>query len=281
MIASLVILLLRLARPRGQFLGRVTVRLDSDPTAARDVYVPLTGQDGLINPHIRVERPSPGILLYRPGDSITYPNASVINLDLVNHAKEHTRKGKDTSGLKLEDRPWNEPGPSTGKASSSFDQLPKPVLRAIILDFSAVSQVDTSGLQSLLDAQNEIERYVDGAVDFHFAGILTPSIQRALIASGFGTGDREEEFPYEIAASFPGARSAEGFTPEYEAKGRMGAVFSPEDVEGIDRADAGSSNYSPDFGGPFCPVVAPSTPFFHLDLDSVVRIAEFGLRPHI
>lgn len=56
------------ARPRGQFLGRVRIHSDTEgpdaPLSQRDVYVPQH-PDGVRNPHIIVEAPPPGVIIYR------------------------------------------------------------------------------------------------------------------------------------------------------------------------------------------------------------------------
>ena len=60
-IASLVLLLIRVAHPRGVFLGKVTVRDNlSGGEAAREVFVPLS-RNGVTNPENNVTPPSPGI----------------------------------------------------------------------------------------------------------------------------------------------------------------------------------------------------------------------------
>lgn len=66
--ASAALLLYRIARPRGQFLGRVRIHADVEgttaPLSSRDVYVPRQ-PDGIRNPNIRVDAPPPGVIIYR------------------------------------------------------------------------------------------------------------------------------------------------------------------------------------------------------------------------
>jgi len=107
--ASLALLLLRVARPRGAFLGKVTVR-SSVSTVDRDVYLPLT-KDGITNPYVKVEAPSPGVLIYKFEESYVYPNSYIVYTAIVDYVKVNVRRGKDMSNVKLGDRPWNDPGP--------------------------------------------------------------------------------------------------------------------------------------------------------------------------
>lgn len=94
---SLALLLFRVARPRGSFLGRVRLRTDaagrppsptdkenggsgsvspvSPPVLHRDVYLPLL-PDGVRNPLVQVEAPPPGVLVYKFEESFLFPNAS-------------------------------------------------------------------------------------------------------------------------------------------------------------------------------------------------------------
>lgn len=139
--ASLALLLIRVARPRGYFLGKVTLYLDSttksQPTDTRDVYVPLNPKARLMNADVKVIPPAPGIIVYRHEESLVYPNASLVNTTLRDYVKEHMRRGIDMSTVKLSDRPWNDPGPRPGHDENA-ENLKKPLLKAIVLDFAAV-----------------------------------------------------------------------------------------------------------------------------------------------
>lgn len=79
--ASAALLLYRIARPRGQFLGRVRLHAEvEDPSTARathrDVYIPLTPTNGVHNPRVKVDPPPPGVIVFRFEESFLYPNAS-------------------------------------------------------------------------------------------------------------------------------------------------------------------------------------------------------------
>ncbi|GAC94423.1 sulfate permease [Pseudozyma hubeiensis SY62] len=213
--ASLVLLLIRIARPRGRWLGLVRVSHGTtDPHSSaltlshRDVFVPLDDKDGLRDPSIHVEPPPPGVLIYRFEEAFTYPNASSIADLLIDRVKEQTRPGKPSANNRLGDRPWNDPGPPNPALVKAFraatcrgrkDDLVdadlaahavdrRPILRAIIFDFSSVSNVDTTSVQTLVDVRTAVERYADAKVEFHFANVLSPWIRRGLLAGGFGLG---------------------------------------------------------------------------------------------
>jgi sodium-independent sulfate anion transporter 11 len=125
----------------------------------RDVYVPFnTNQNGMTNPAVKIEPPPDGVIIYRFEESFIYPNASYHNSALVDYVKANTKRGKEASATKLGDRPWNDPGPSRfslrrGKKSEAAQQLEneangvvreeKMTLRAVILDFGAVANLDT------------------------------------------------------------------------------------------------------------------------------------------
>ena len=180
-IASLVLLLLRIARPRGRFLGKVKVHPhDAPESESRVVYVPLNPSPNVMNPDLQIIPPAPGVILYRFEESYLYPNASIVNSALVDHAKATTRRGRDLTGVSASQRPWNDPGPRKGAAVE--DDSHKPLLRAVVLDFSGVyvffseipdlyaddlysAHIDTTGVQALIDTRNELERWVDGPVD--------------------------------------------------------------------------------------------------------------------
>ncbi|EPQ31389.1 uncharacterized protein PFL1_00724 [Pseudozyma flocculosa PF-1] len=210
--ASLVLLLVRIARPRGRWLGVVRVHhgtTSPDQSTVtlshRDVFVPLDDKDGLRDPSIRVEAPPPGVLIYRFEEAFTYPNASHLADLLIEKAKVETRPGRPLDYAKPGDRPWNDPGPANpafsklancvkrrrdGKEADANVDLTdrRPLLKAFIFDFSSVSNVDTTSIQTLVDVRAAVERWADAKVEFHFANILSPWIRRGLLAGGFGTG---------------------------------------------------------------------------------------------
>jgi sodium-independent sulfate anion transporter 11 len=136
--ASVALLLIRLARPRGQFLGKISLETDSsDEKEKRDIFVPIK-QNGINNPLIKVSPPAPGILIYRFEESYLYPNCSIVNSALVDYVKENMRRGKDITAVKLRDRPWNDNSPRRNSAQEQSINEKKPWLHAIILDFSPV-----------------------------------------------------------------------------------------------------------------------------------------------
>ena len=203
----------------------------------------------------------------------------MINSILVNYIKANTRRGKDVSTVRLIDRPWNEPAPRNGIDPAAYDTS-KPLLRAIVLDFSAVPYVDTTGVQNLIDTRKELEKWADGPVEFHFATILSPWVRRALLTGGFGTGDGSH-IPIEVAPVVPDhdheyAHIADDWklhqaTAQTKQK-------TPGDLEDADEA-SGKAQYSDngrDGAGSSSegPLLSTLTPFFHVDLPSAVRAAE-------
>ena len=109
-----------------------------DHGKSHEVYVPLK-PDGITNPHVRVHAPSPRVIIYRFEETFIYPNSSLVNRALVEHVKAHMQRGKDMSKVKRADRPWNDPGPGLhgAVADQEINEL-KPILHAIVLDFSAM-----------------------------------------------------------------------------------------------------------------------------------------------
>jgi sodium-independent sulfate anion transporter 11 len=300
---SVVLLLVRIARPRGHFLGRVRIRPENVESGGqiRDVYVPICGDKG-VNDEVRVEPPPPGIIIYRFEESFLYPNASYINDKLVDYVKAHTRRGKDVSTIAKGDRAWNDPGPSKKGAERELEEeLAKPRLKAVILDFTAVANLDTTGVQNLIDTRREVEKWADRPVEFHFSGILSPWIRRALIAGGFGKGARGNGARVEIAPVVP-PHGGDIRNPT-DIADIASSSSSPEDGSIIDPAEkkldsvsASSGDESSTFAnapviegqpGPepsaqnerrssqaTLPLLDTSTPFFHFDLADALNSIE-------
>ena len=285
--ASLVVLLYRIARPSGEFLGRVRVQAvdERDPQnhiepKYRSTYVPLRRKN--MNPDIHVEDAPPGVLIYRFEESFTFPNASMINDRIVDYAKKKTRRGRATQYKKLGDRPWNE-----GFVPRSMDKIlqmnendNRPLLRAVVYDFGAVSNIDSTGVQSLVDTRQQLDRYSDREVEYHFASILSPWIKRALVAGGFGTGSPAHRV-VEVASVVP-ITSAEDpdLHGEEDFQRRRRKVHGIKDIEGgddiiapIPSKTAEGRELAQSVSSEAIPVVPTNYPFFHLDLDDAVRSA--------
>ncbi|KAI0747884.1 sulfate permease [Daedaleopsis nitida] len=276
--ASLALLLVRVAQPRGHFLGRVTVH-NTTESSSRDVYIPLKPNKHLMNPDVKVYPPSPGVVVYRFEESFLYPNSSLVNDAIVDYVKEHTKRGMDMTGVRAGDRPWNDPG----KNSEAENDHAKPIMHAVVLDFSAVSHIDTTGVQALIDTRTEVERWADRPVEFHFATILSPWIRRALVAGGFGVGNSTVHMHEEIA---PVTRYHDQYIADPQHTELVddphARVDDPEMAKGSTHVAAVSARSSSEGTVQTIPtqsalMMLPDTPFFHLDLTAAVRAAEKGL----
>ncbi|KAL2373820.1 hypothetical protein RJ035_003251 [Blastomyces gilchristii] len=207
---SLAILLFRVVKAQGQFLGRVKIHSvigdhvqgsdgkhghsfeanefsDSranDPSSARNIFLPINHNDGS-NPEIEVEQPSPGIFIYQFSEGFNYPNANHYLDHLVSTIYKHTRRTNLDSYPRLGDRPWCDPGPRKGQVEEDRSHL--STLKAIILDFSSVNNVDVTSIQNLIDVRNQLDRYAaPQPVHWHFAHINNRWAKRALVSAGFG-----------------------------------------------------------------------------------------------
>ena len=90
----------------------------------------------LMNPEVKVYPPSPGIVVYRFEESFLYPNSSLVNDAVVDYVKENTKRGQDMTGVSASARPWNDPGKNSDSEAEANES--KPLLHAIVLDFSAM-----------------------------------------------------------------------------------------------------------------------------------------------
>jgi sodium-independent sulfate anion transporter 11 len=259
---SAALLLWRIVKARGDFLGKVRVHsvlgdhlLDSNgkygtvgqpPVQAssgsndpdntfRNVYLPVRRQDGS-NPQISVEHPYPGVFIYRFSEGFVYPNANHETDYLVSNVFKETRRTNLESYPTLGDRPWNNPGPRRGKVEEDRSQL--PCLRAVILDFSSVNNVDVTSVQNLIDVRNQLDHYASpDPVQWHFAYINNRWTKRALASAGFG---------------YPSVGSEESSVKRWKP------IFSVAELGGIDSAAAVAERerleklktIDPEHGGP-------------------------------
>ncbi|KAF2459756.1 sulfate transporter family-domain-containing protein [Lineolata rhizophorae] len=214
---SVALLLYRIFKARGRFLGRVKVHsvvgdhlldgseerkdygavniprknsrrlTDGDHEAAREIFLPMDHQDGS-NPQIEVEAPYPGVFIYRFSEGYNYPNANHYLDYMVDVILKETRRTNPASYAKPGDRPWNDPGPRRGESAEQAAAAdPRPTLKAVILDFSSVNNVDVTSVQHLIDVRNQLDRYAaPDSVEWHFACVNNRWTKRALVAAGFG-----------------------------------------------------------------------------------------------
>lgn len=205
---SVAVLLFRVVKAQGHFLGRVKIHsvvgdhlLDPDgkygalagsqprepqdtDIAYRNVFLPTDHQDGS-NPMVEPEQPHPGIFIYRFTEGFNYPNANHYTDYLVAAIFKATRRTNLQTYPRLGDRPWNDPGPRRGKTENDRSDL--PTLKAIILDFSSVNNVDVTSIQNLIDVRNQLDMYAaPEPVQWHFAHINNRWTKRALASAGFG-----------------------------------------------------------------------------------------------
>lgn len=138
-------------------MGRVTLQTGQDGRS-RDVYTPLDttlGQgrrQGVINPDIKVQPPSPGVVIYRFEESFVYPNSSYVTTALTEHIRKTTRRGGYSGPVSPADRPWNDPGPGPNDVEDDNESR-KVVIKAVVLDMSAVGHLDTTSVQNLIDTR--------------------------------------------------------------------------------------------------------------------------------
>ncbi|RMZ87525.1 hypothetical protein DV736_g5246, partial [Chaetothyriales sp. CBS 134916] len=255
------LLLWRLVKAKGYFLGRVKVYsvlgdhlledkfldqssrnpLDSPEEQTRNVFLPINHNDGS-NPDITVEAPYPGVFIFRFSEGYNYPNASYYTDQLVAYLFAHTRRTSPNSFGRPGDRPWNNPGPRKGLADDTSSHL--PILKAVILDFASVNNIDVTSVQNLIDVRNQLDRYASpGVVQWHFASVNNRWSKRALAAAGFGYPSvPDEEYSRwkpifsiaEIGGSASAASAAEARENKIRAKSKV-------DIEAAVNATAGAN----------------------------------------
>lgn len=322
---SAFLLLWRVVKARGDFLGKVKVHsvvgdhlldtdgkygtmglpprsssgglVHSDPEVTfRNVFLPVSRQDGS-NPQISVEHPYPGVFVYRFSEGFIYPNANHETDYLVSTIFKETRRTNQDSWPRPGDRPWNNPGPRRGKTEQDRSHL--PCLRAIVLDFSSVNNVDVTAVQNLIDVRNQLDMYATPEpVQWHFVHIRNRWTKRALASAGFGYPTPVTESGFrrwkpifsvaELGGSFSAAAQAERERPEGASKmksddlehGQSGQALERE-RDGIEESSSDGSDIqrqlttSKAYGHTrkIALVHGLNRPLFHVDLTSALQSA--------
>ncbi|KAI8319880.1 sulfate permease [Martensiomyces pterosporus] len=267
--ASAALMLFRIAKAQGKFVGTIKVydqpSLDAPSTtqAGRNIFVPLDHSDGT-NPSVKPQSPPSGIYIYRLNEGYLYPNAVHFTDHMVHEILTMTRPGVINPYGSLGNRPWNDPGPRHKSESDIDTSLPE--LRAIILDFTGVSNVDITSIQNLVDVRKQLDRHASLSVSWHFAGVKSPWTRRALIAGGFGSSDSATRTVFSVAnvgvsqdRDKPVVHAAhvdeEG---SVESSGQKLAI-----TESVDTLPL--------------PILSTNHPFFHIDLDEALKATELEL----
>jgi len=304
---SIALLLFRVVKARGRFLGKVQVHSvigdhlleDKDKPnhpydhekADRNIFLPVEHDDGS-NPMIDTDSPYPGVFIYRFSEGYNYPNANHYLDYMVASIFKQTRRTDINTYGRPGDRPWNDPGPRRGKAAIVEDHL--PTLKAVILDFSSVNNVDVTSVQHLIDVRNQLDRYTTPEkVQWHFAHINNRWTRRALASAGFGYPTEEgEEFqrwkPIFSVAELGGSSSAAADAeyamnhPEHKkhrdvelgrAESREITGESSEASSDINQAIQNSKAYGSQTSQKKIVVHGLNRPFFHIDLTSALQSA--------
>lgn len=206
----------RILKAKGRFLGKVKVHsvigdhvigddhrkvvgeygtIEDSDVSARNVFLPLGHGDGS-NPEVEVDHPYPGIFIYRFSEGFNYPNANSSLDYLTDFIQSNTQRSSPEAFERPGDRPWNNPGPrkSAKRPVNSDPDSALLTLKAVILDFSSVNNVDITSIQRLIDIRNQLDSYAspDG-VDWHFACINNRWSKRALVSAGFGVPYKPNE----------------------------------------------------------------------------------------
>lgn len=227
---SLLLLLIRLARTKGQILGRVAIQQPaadkrgkteralcssegcqvSTSAESRDVYLD-EGRNDASNPEIVVASPYPGVFIYHFPEGFNYLNQAYHLQTLADHVYEHTRRTTVQSKADEAEAMWCD------KPSSSEQDTSLPTLKAIVIDCSTVNHIDITSVQGLIDTRNALDRWAKPSpVDWHFGGLRNRWSRRALATAGFGRVTKGHSHTlgnwtpiYALTTSFAGATEAD------------------------------------------------------------------------
>ncbi|KAI0136586.1 sulfate permease [Xylariales sp. AK1849] len=309
---SFAVFLFRVLRTKGRFLGRVQVHSvlgdqvigndnhvvgdygtikGSDSPATRNVFLPIEHADGS-NPDVNVTNPYPGVFIYRFTEGFNYPNANHNLVYLTDHIFKTTRRTTANSYARKGDRPWNDPGPKKGQ----HDDLSLSTLKAVILDFSSVNNIDVTAVQTLIDVRNQLDRWTaPDRVDWHIACINNRWTKRALVSAGFGCptegpeGSQHRWQPIFSVAEIGGPTSAAAVAEkEQNEKGfslqhtrASSSDQAPGDLDNIERGTSSSASgsirkdHKSDFSSTKKRVAVHglNRPLFHIDLTGALHSA--------
>ncbi|KAI9316817.1 sulfate transporter family-domain-containing protein [Dichotomocladium elegans] len=169
---ALTSLLVHIARPTPQNLPYTDLRLSVDG------HIPNSSKTAFRE----------DILVFRPVDSILYPNADHVAETILCTVKARTRGNDNYMTFPNAAREMDRPCFALRGDATCH---PSQHLRAILLDMCAVRRIDATALQALVNLRCTIDTYVGQPVDWHFVN-LVPEVRVKLLEFGFGSLRRLE-----------------------------------------------------------------------------------------
>ncbi|KAG7433458.1 Sulfate permease 2 [Fusarium oxysporum f. sp. raphani] len=290
---SAAVVVFRLFKTRGRFLGVVRVRtmkanvsdgtsspgsVDEGEGSLRAGFLPLDHGNGA-NPKVVVRTPYPGVFIYRFAEGFNYPNASHYLNHLTETIFKECRRTNPALLGKLGDRPWNDREPRHIKAVENDE---RPILKAVVLDFSSVNNVDVTSIQALIDVRNQLDKFAaPEVVDWHFANIENRWTKRALAAAGFGfrtprtNHDGTGQWKAIFSIADLGGDDSAATAAALDEKAKSAPV--KQDIEAVDdsiNSIGSEKGVSRDpTSARLIAVQGLNRPFFHLDLQEAVDAA--------
>ncbi|KAH7323024.1 sulfate transporter family-domain-containing protein [Stachybotrys elegans] len=298
---SFAVVVIRLFLSRGRMLGIARIRtaearhngkedeavVEDSETSLRTGFLPLDHANGT-NPTVPVHSPYPGVFIYRFAEGFNYPNASHYLNHLTDVIFKETRRTDPSLLGRMGDRPWNEASSTANKS----DDANRPILKAIVLDFSTVNNIDVTAAQTLIDVRNQLDRYAaPEIVNWHFANIENRWTKRSLAAAGFGYRTPQKSNPDAPGAGHwktifsiadLGGSDSAATTAMYEKS--RGVQHTRKDIEQMD-SNSGDISPTSDRDVPTDPSSARlvaihglNRPLFHFDLQEAVEAAVANAR---
>ncbi|KAI9486438.1 MAG: sulfate transporter family-domain-containing protein [Benjaminiella poitrasii] len=185
-IISFIVQLYRITRPKYAVLGRLDLELGDLEKEARANDANLL-EHTLFFP---VNHPTVGhyvhpidksILCFQPQENIVFQNSAYLFEKFMQEVEHYTRRGRPPAE-KMGDRPWN----NTGLSFFSSKNQEKPLLRSVVLDLSGVHQIDYTGIEGLIDAAVQAERYSGQNVHWFIVTGGSSTVRKSLLFAGFG-----------------------------------------------------------------------------------------------
>lgn len=276
---SFLLLLVRIARTSGEFLGRVTVQ-QIDPSdyeqslsanarekaPSRDIYLSLSRKDAS-NKDIPVESPHPGILIYHFPEGLNYLNQAMHFKTLTDYVYTHTKRATEEPECDKSEALWCDK-PAVYKGDTEL-----PLLRAVVIDCSTIHNIDITSVQGLVDVRNALDRWASPySIEWHFGGLRNRWARRALTAVGFG--QRATENGHAIGSWTSILPLARSFDEAHENRRRQSSTDDESMIGTRTSTEIESSSpATPAEKQGLRPVFPTDRPFFHADLDEAVTAA--------
>ncbi|KAJ3024187.1 UNVERIFIED_CONTAM: hypothetical protein HDU68_008277 [Siphonaria sp. JEL0065] len=212
---SVLVLLIRIARPNVSVLARTNAGHWIDPE-----------HEGYKK---EISLAPEGILVFKIDESLTYPNSGFFMDKLKEIVLEKFKYS--ARNVAAADKIWSDDTEDRVRKRERQGLVALPSLRAVVLDFSAVNNIDYTGLQALLDSRDDLSRFSGRSVPFHFVHVRRRQLNTLLRVPAIASGASVDATPGNPAQDGKTGSAIRSLLNRFKPQNSSSTLASDQDMD--------------------------------------------------